>query len=223
MKTSATFCVVCILAATSVQADGTLQEVLQAAEGFNALFLNGARNTGLLDGGVTIDISTPVTVAAPEIADLEAGVVTDGAETAAAPNVSITEVSTGVTGVVQTGSVDVGVQQGPLLVSPALLPASGPTLTGGLDTVPGSLGQTSATAGAMAASSTSTNTSEPPAPLVVQTTGPLILSNSSQNTGNVYGGVSVSGRINSVEMDEVSTNAVGVQSAGSISIMINNN
>jgi hypothetical protein len=74
----------------------------------------------------------------------------------------------------------------------------------------------------MAASSTSTDTSEPPAQLVVQTTGPLILSNSSQNTGNVYGGVSVSGRINSVEMDEVSTNAVGVQSAGSISIVIDN-
>jgi hypothetical protein len=222
MKTPAALCVVCILSVLPAQAEGPLQDVLQTADSFNALFLNAGLNTALLDGGVTVDVRPPTTVAAPEMADLDAGVVTDGVGTAPAPDITITEVSTGVTGVIQTGTIDVGVRQGPLLVSPDLLPLTGGALTGGLQSSPTHVGVSDAGPALAQGENALSGTSEAPEPIIVQTTGPLVLSNDSRNTGNVYGGVSVSGRIGNLEMDEVSTNAVGVQSAGTISIVINN-
>ena len=222
MKTPAALSLVCILSALPAHAEGPLQDVLQTADSFNALFLNAGLNTALLDGGVTVDVRPPTTVAAPAMADLDAGVVTDGVETAPAPDITITEVTTGVTGVIQTGAIDVGVQQGPLLVSSDLLPLTGGTLTGGLQSAPTHAGSSNGSLALAPGEQTLSGTSDTPEPIIVQTTGPLVLSNASQNNGNVYGGVSVSGRIDNVEMNEVSTNAVGVQSAGTISIVINN-
>ncbi|MCL1630064.1 hypothetical protein M3N55_15115 [Roseibaca sp. V10] len=221
MKKSIAVCLISAMTAYPAMAEGLLQEVLQSAESFDALFLNSAENSALLDGGVTIVIQTPTTAGVPAITDLDAGFVTDGVNASQSPDVSITDVSTGVTGVIQTGSIDVAVQQSSLLVVPGMLASPRGTSTGWISTTPDR--SVIASVPLAIGQAAMSNTSATPLPMVMQPNGPLIVSNASQNTGNVYGGVSASGNMGSVEINDISTNAMGVQSASSISIMINNN